>query len=98
VYVESARSRQARRARRSAKLLEFVRSATEPRVVPHLVLDPPRPEEASWVGKYLTLADCALDNHDLPNPAERPEVKEPDGRGAAKVIPRINTRLVKRRA
>jgi hypothetical protein len=32
-------------------------------------MDPPEPEEAGWVGKYLELADHALNNHDLNNPA-----------------------------
>ena len=73
MYVESARSRQARRARRASKLLEFAPPEKGRRIVPHLVLDPVPPEEAGWVGKYLELADHALDNHDLPNPAERRE-------------------------
>jgi hypothetical protein len=32
------------------------------------------PEEAGWVRKYLELADHALNNHDLSNPAEHPRV------------------------
>jgi hypothetical protein len=73
VYVESAKTRQAKRARRAARLLEFVRPENGRRIVPQLVLDPPQPEEASWVGRYLELADHALDNHDLPNPASHPK-------------------------
>jgi len=71
VYVESARTRQNRRARRASKLLEFARSENGRRVVSQIVLDPVLPEEAGWVGKYLDLADHALNNHDLSNPAER---------------------------
>ena len=74
MYLESARTRQARRIRRSSKLLEFARPEDGRRIVPHLVLDPPPPEEAAWVGKYLELADHALDNHDLNNPTELPGV------------------------
>ncbi|MDP9268738.1 MAG: hypothetical protein M3P27_10510 [Acidobacteriota bacterium] len=75
MYIESARSKQNRRVRRSAKLLEFARSENGRRVVPHLVLEPAPPEEAGWVGKYLELADHALNNHDLADPAERSGVK-----------------------
>jgi hypothetical protein len=71
VYVESAKSRQARRARRAARVLEFARSEEGRRIVPYLTLEPPEPEEAAWVGHYLGLADQALENQDLENPAER---------------------------
>jgi len=76
LYVESPHTRQALRARRAAKLLEFARREDGRRVVPHLVLDPVPPEEAGWVRRYLELADHALDNHDLVNPAERPGTSE----------------------
>lgn len=72
MYVRYPTSRQVTRARSSTKLLEFKGPGDGRRVVPHLVLDPPEPEEASWVGKYLDLADRALHNRDLPNPAARP--------------------------
>lgn len=71
MYVESAKSRQARRARRASRVLEFARQENGRRIVPHLTLDPPEPEETSWVSKYLELADHALNNQDLPNPARR---------------------------
>jgi len=74
VYVESAKSRQVRRARRATKVLEFAPPQPGRRIVPHLTLDPPQPEEAGWVSRYLELADRALNNHDLPNPAARPLV------------------------
>jgi hypothetical protein len=92
VYVESARTRQARRARRAAKLLEFARPENGRRIVPHLVLDPVPPEEASWVGKYLELADHALDNHDLENPAEQPAGSRGKTREGSRVGTGIGTR------
>jgi len=91
VYVESARSRQVRRARHASKLLEFARPENGSRVVTHLVLDPVPPEEAGWVSKYLELADHALDNHDLVNPAERPGVTDV-GRDGLKMGGGIGTR------
>lgn len=74
MYVESAKTRRVRGARRSARVLEFARTENGRRIVPYLTLDPREPEEAAWVGHYLELADHFLDNHDLENPAERPKV------------------------
>jgi hypothetical protein len=50
-------------------VLEFARTENGRRIVPRLTLDPAPPEEAAWVGRYLDLADHALNNQDLPNPA-----------------------------
>jgi hypothetical protein len=72
VYSESDKNRQARRARRAAKVLQFMDPENGRRVVPYLALDPPQPEEAPWAEHYLDLADRALGHQDLPNPAERP--------------------------
>ncbi len=63
------------RRRRRGKLLEFVRPETGHRIVPQLTLEPKEPEEAPFVGKYLDLADLALHNRDLPNPASAREPK-----------------------
>ena len=71
MYVDRGTSRQASRARRAARVLEFARTEEGRRIVPYLTLDPPEPEEAVWVGHYLGLADQALENQDLENPAER---------------------------
>ena len=102
MYIESAKTRQARRVRRSSKLLEFARPASGRRIVPQLVLDPVPPEEAGWVGKYLELADHALNNHDLSNPAARPRVTAgvtAISRDGTKVGAAIDTRgPVRRRA
>ncbi len=57
------------RRRRGPKLLEFVRPDTGDRIVPQLTLEPREGEEVPFVGKYLELADQALHNRDLPNPA-----------------------------
>ncbi|MBI2678111.1 MAG: hypothetical protein HYX28_04970 [Candidatus Koribacter versatilis] len=97
MYVESARSKQVRRARRSTKLLEFARPENGHRIVPHLVLDPVPPEEASWVGKYLEMADHALNNHDLPNPAARPGGPNKVTREGVRVGTGIGTRGPMRR-
>ena len=70
VYQESAKTRQARRVRRAAKVLQFTNPENGRRVVPYLALDPPQPEEAPWAEHYLDLADRALNNRDLENPAE----------------------------
>ncbi len=72
MYVESDKTRQSRRARRAAKVLQFTNPENGRRVVPYLALDPPTPEEAPWVEHYLDLADHALNNHDLANPADNP--------------------------
>ena len=57
------------RRRRGPKLLEFVRPETGARIVPQLTLEPKEGEEVSFVGKYLELADRALHNRNLGNPA-----------------------------
>ena len=92
MYVESVRTRQARRARRAAKLLEFARPENGRRIVSHLVRDLVPPEEASWVGKYLELADHALNNHDLENPAEHPAGSKGKTREGTRVGTGIRTR------
>ncbi len=63
------------RRRRGPKLLEFVRPETGARIVPQLTLEPKDGEEVPFVGKYLELADQALHNRDLPNPAARQGTK-----------------------
>jgi hypothetical protein len=68
VYLDPLKSGWNRR-RRGPKLLEFVRPETGKRVVPQLTLEPREPEEVPFVGRYLELADRALHNHNLPNPA-----------------------------
>ena len=68
MYRDSLRSGWNRR-RRGPKLLEFVRPDSGQRVVPQLTLEPKEPEEVPFVGKYLELADQALHNRDLANPA-----------------------------
>ncbi len=66
------------RRRRRGKLLEFVRPETGKRIVPQLTLEPKQPEEVPFVGKYLDLADQALRNRDLPNPAAvKPPKRKP---------------------
>lgn len=50
--------------RRPRRARQFVRDGR--RVVPTLVLDPPQPEEAPLVRKYLGLADQALDRRPGP--------------------------------
>jgi hypothetical protein len=75
VYRDPFRLGGYRRRPRRGKLLEFVRPGTGDRIVPQLTLEPKEPEETSFVGKYLDLADQALQNHDLPNPAARPKPK-----------------------
>lgn len=57
------------RPTRGPRLLEFARPEDGRRVIPHLTLEPKEPEEVSFIGKYLELADQALHNRDLPNPA-----------------------------
>lgn len=63
------------RRRRGPKLLEFVRPETGARIVPQLTLEPKEGEEVPFVGRYLDLADQALHNHNLPNPAARKKSK-----------------------
>jgi hypothetical protein len=68
VYRDRHRNGWTRR-RRGPKLLEFVRPDTGRRIIPQLTLEPKEAEEVPFVGRYLDLADQALENRDLPNPA-----------------------------